>query len=66
MVRARSLSATGKVLNKGCWCLCPAGVTLLLPVLPFSTAKGTRGDLQPLVGGFLGKLATATGAASQS
>ncbi|KAK2518283.1 hypothetical protein Q9966_014396 [Columba livia] len=29
-------------------------------------AKGTAGVLQPLVGGFLGKLAMATGAASQS
>lgn len=37
----RRAFAKGNVPNTGCWRLCPAGVTVLLPALPFSAAKGT-------------------------
>ena len=44
---ARSAFARGNVTNKGCWCLGPATVTMLLPASPFSAATGTGGALQP-------------------
>lgn len=52
---ARSAFAKGNVPNKGCWCLCPAGVAVLLPALPFSAAKGQEGPCSPLLPGVSGQ-----------
>lgn len=42
----RTASAKDSVPNKGCWYLSPTGVTMLMPSLPFSAAKGQEKPLQ--------------------
>lgn len=52
---ARSTFAKGHVPNKGCWCLCPAGVTTLHCVSLRPRGPG-GGPCSPLVGGVPGQM----------
>ncbi|KAK4816110.1 hypothetical protein QYF61_011334 [Mycteria americana] len=62
---ARSAFAKGNVPNKGCWCLCPARVTMLHRV-SLRPRGQEGGPAAPWLEGFPGKRAGGTGPASQS